>query len=149
MRHLLLLLLVFTVFSACLDDDDNITPTSVECGTPIIIADQTDIPATDFFSLANVEADGLCLTVTLGASGCSSEDWTFGLRTSGEILESSPTLSSAYMVFDDQVPGGATCLAFFTESFTIDLSPYLSQSDLPSNLTLIGPDTLRTTILIE
>lgn len=141
--------MLLSTLTACQDDDDTITPTTVECGEPIVIEDQTVIPTTDFFSLSNVEVDGLCLTVSIGASGCSSDEWTLGLWTNGEILESSPTMSSAYLVFDDQVPGGATCLAFFTESFTIDLSPYLSTADLPSNLTLIGPDTLRTTILIE
>ena len=132
--------------TACQDDDD-LAPGN-DCGPAIDIVQEFTIPGGDDFDLVDLSVEGMCLTVTAGASGCSSDNWTMDLVTDGSVAESLPTMTSAQFVFDDGVDGGATCLAYFNETYSFDLSSYLAGA-LPTNLTVIGPDTLRTVILIE
>ena len=147
MLRYLLVLLASALFFACQDDDDFVA--NPDCGDPIIITGQPLGPSSDNFSLAAATVEGLCLTVQIGASGCSSDGWTLDLLTDGSVAESFPTQTSARLVFDDQVPGGVTCQAFFTETFSFDLSPYLDAGALPTNLTLTGLDTVQTVVFID
>jgi len=134
---------------ACLDDDDSDNEPAF-CGTPIVVADQTDAPASDNFTLVSHSTDGLCLTVTIGASGCSQEGWTLDLRTDGSVAESVPTQTNARLIFNDQVPGmGESCLAYFELTKTFDLSAYLTNGALPTVLSLTGPDEQQTQVPFE
>ena len=148
MKKLVFLPFLVALFFACQDDDDARPLPDCE-GTPILITQLTDFPDSDDFAFESFSVEGTCLTVTVGASGCTADGWTMTLRTDGSVAESIPTQTSARLIFDDGVDGGATCQAFFNRSFTFDLSEYLTAGALPSNLTLRGPDSETRVILFE
>jgi hypothetical protein len=143
------LLFVVLILAACQDDDGPEPLLSVDCGEPIFLTDQTDVPASDAFDLIEVSTSGLCMDVTIGASGCSMDGWAMQLRSNGEVAESLPTQTSARLIFDDGVEGNNICLAYFTVTYTFNLSDYLSPGALPSNLTLTGPGAEQTTVFFE
>ena len=149
MKPSILLFFAMLFFAACQDDDHVLPRLPDDCVTPILLTTQTDAPESDFFDLAEVSTDGTCLSVTIGASGCSSEGWSMTLRSNGEVAESSPTQTAARLIFDDGVEGGVSCLAYFTVTYNFDLSDYLTAGALPSNLSLTGPDTEQTTVFFE
>ena len=142
MKRLLFALPLFLFFLAGCDDDSDVISFPPEtCGTPIIIALSNDFPPSDGFTLVDHSVEGTCLTVRIGASGCSDEGWSLDLRTNGSVAESLPTQTNARLIFDDGVPGGgASCLAYFEQEHVFDLSEYLDEGALPTLLTLTGPD---------
>ncbi len=131
------LLLLIPLLSACGDDEDKLT---LPCGPDIEIVAEPQLPPSDAYSLLDARVDGLCLTVEIGASGCSAEGWTLRLLTDGLVLLSLPTQSGARLVFDDAVEGG-TCAAFLTREFTFDLTPYLGGAQ-PSYFSIEGTETV-------
>ncbi|THH40692.1 hypothetical protein [Neolewinella litorea] len=135
-----LFLLAFLLFSC--EKDEALT---LDCGPDIRIVGSVEGLASDHYNLESAHVDGRCLTVEIGASGCTSEFWKLDLVTTGDVAESNPTQSSARLIFDDNVDE-FTCQAYLTREFSFDLSPYLSEEDLPSELSLIGTDT---TLLVE
>lgn len=141
-----LLLLLVLLIGSCQGEDD---PAPFDdCGPAIANVSAFSIPSGDGFDVIDLSVEGTCLTVTVGASGCSSDDWTMELVTDGAVAESFPTQTTAQLIFDDAVDGGASCLAYFNETYTFDLSPYLTGA-LPTNLTVIGPDTLQSVLFVE
>jgi len=149
MKSIALLFFVVFLFTACQDDDDIMPLVANNCGTPILLTDQTDAPPSDFYDLIEVSTEGTCLSVSIGSSGCSTDGWSMALRSRGGVDESIPTQTTARLIFDDGVESGVACLAYFTETYDFDLSEYLTTSALPSNLTLTGPDTNQTTVFFE
>lgn len=140
------LILASLLVVSCQDDDDlNLIN---DCGPAITDVPEFSIPSGDWFDMIDLSVEGTCLTVTVGASGCSSEAWTMDLVTDGSIAESFPTMTSAQLIFNDAVDGEVSCQAYFNETYLFDLSAYLGGA-LPTNLTVIGPDTLRTVVFIE
>ncbi len=132
-----LLLLFPLLSSSCGEDEDCITP---PCGPDIEIVAEPQLPFSDSFSLLDARVDGLCLSVEVGASGCSSEGWSMRLLTDGNVLLSLPTQSGARLVFDDGVED-FTCQAFWTETFTFDLTPYLGGAQ-PTYFSIAGTETV-------
>ncbi|MEM7575667.1 MAG: hypothetical protein AAF433_22375 [Bacteroidota bacterium] len=131
MRNFLLLTTLSLFFFGCPSDDD--MPPTPLCGDLIQIVEEIP-PVADIPQNIEASVDGLCLSITIGHSGCSPEPWTMELFTLGDIAESIPTQSQAYFVFNDAAPGESqACLAFFTETFEFDLTPYLADA-LPSTL---------------
>ncbi|MEO0790734.1 MAG: hypothetical protein AAFY36_18870 [Bacteroidota bacterium] len=140
MRVFFFLPLLSILFFGCPSDDDvaPIDPDPI-CGEFIQLV--SDIPdAADTPQGIEASVDGLCLSITVGFSGCSPDPWTMELYTTGEIAESLPTQSRAYFVFNDGAPGeDQLCQAFFNRTFEFDLTPYLAES-LPSILRIDGTD---------
>ncbi len=147
MNRLLLAFLILPFLTACTDDDD--TPSPANCGTPINITDTTDAPIGDDFALTDHTITGTCLSFTINATGCNDDEWTAELRTNGEVLESSPTQTNARFLLDRHLNGGGViCQTLATKVFEFDLDPYLG-NDLPSRLTVAGPDSTLFTVLVE
>jgi hypothetical protein len=139
MHQLLTLLTLTLLLTACsVDDDDRPTPST--CGPAITVGGEPSIADSRPFTLVDATVTDLCLEVTIGASGCSTTNWQLELFTNGGIAESSPTLTSAALLFFDG-GGEVTCQAYFTETYSFDLSPYLVPGSLPTILTLTGQDT--------
>ncbi|MBB4079786.1 hypothetical protein GGR28_002413 [Lewinella aquimaris] len=134
------LLLPAVLLTACNDDDDNAF--RLACGPDIQIVDVIVEREFDDFHLDSARVTDLCLEVTISASGCGSQGWTLDLITFGEVAESYPTQTSARLLFDDGVADGDfTCAAYITETYTFDLSPYLTPGTLPTVLSLTGTET--------
>ncbi|CAH1001685.1 hypothetical protein LEM8419_02591 [Neolewinella maritima] len=132
------------LLTACGDDDDQIP--RLLCGPDITIGDVLVAREFDSFTLVDAKVTDLCLEVTVSATGCSSQGWTMELFTFGEVAESLPTQTSARLLFDDGVDAAEfTCQAEVTETYSFDLSPYLTPDALPTEFTLTG---LATTLSI-
>ena len=73
------------------------------------------------------------------------------LFTFGEVAESMPTQTSARLLFDDALDEVAfTCQVLLTETYTFDLSDYLTPDVLPTRFTLTGTGTgTDTTLLVR
>ncbi|MGB3800647.1 MAG: hypothetical protein WA952_12605 [Lewinella sp.] len=145
MRQLPLLLLVLAAVSSCSKEEDfEFRP---ECGAPIRIVDALVEIETDDYRLLDLSVDDRCLSVRISATGCSAANFAMDLLTRGEVKESSPTQTSARLIFDDGVPAGdVTCQAEVEQTFSFDLAAYLTDGALPTNFTLTGLDT---TLLIQ
>ncbi|MGB3800649.1 MAG: hypothetical protein WA952_12615 [Lewinella sp.] len=112
-----------------------------DCGVLIQVRDPMPRLTSDDYQIVGATAEGLCLSVTISATGCSSDAWRVALHTSGRIEDSSPAQGDALLVFDDGVgENEMTCQAIIEETYQFDLSPYLAGS-APSVLTLTGTDT--------
>jgi len=86
----------------------------------------------------------------VSGTGCNPDEWTAQLVTDGSVAESSPTQTVARFVFDNQMPEDSIiCQALSSVLYSFDLSPYLSPEVLPSNFTVLGPDTTSMVFLIE
>ncbi|MFT4687406.1 MAG: hypothetical protein ACI92C_002306 [Neolewinella sp.] len=150
MKYLLTFsLFVLLALSSCADDDDTFAPS--DCGPLINTVGNIDgLGSGDQFGISSTSVDGLCLSIEVSATGCNTEEWTAELITNSSVDESTPTQTTARFVFDNQLPEDAiTCLAILSKTFTFDLSPYLTTEVLPSNLTILGPDTTSVTLLVE
>lgn len=146
MNYLLPSLLFLGLAFSCEDDDDCLGCDLACDGRPIIIVDEVTTPS-DRFSLVDIALEDRCLTVEIGASGCTDSGWTLDLKTDGRIAESLPTQSRARLSFDDAVEEDQpTCAAFFTRTYHFDLEPYLPEGGQPSLLTIEGADT---TLLVD
>ena len=116
-----------------------------DCGQPIRVRHPLPRLTSDFFRVADASVEGLCLSVTVAATGCGSEGWSAALHTDGLVAESSPTQTQALLVFDDGVgEDGITCQAIVEQTFTFDLSPYLTEASLPTVFRLTGTEITLT-----
>ncbi|MEM6878474.1 MAG: hypothetical protein AAF544_07945, partial [Bacteroidota bacterium] len=84
MRVFFFLPLLSILFFGCPSDDDAapIDPDPI-CGEFIQIIDEVPHLA-DTPQGIEASVDGLCLSITIGYSGCSSDIWTFELFTNGD-----------------------------------------------------------------
>lgn len=142
MRKMIVCLLVLPLLAFSCTKDEALSP---DCGADIQILESVEGLQSDTFLLESLEVDDLCLTIVIGASGCTSANWTLDMVTTGDISGNDPSESSATFLFDDGV-SEFTCQAYLTRDFSFDLSPYLSAEELPTELQLTGLDT---TLLIE
>lgn len=132
--HYFLLLLAF--LASCEKDADNAPKSNDECGPAIQIVDVITTVEDDDFAILSVAEEDLCLTVTIAATGCGSDNWTLDLLTFGEVAESLPTQTSAFFRFDDGIESGSfTCQAEIQATYSFDLTPYLADA-LPTILRL-------------
>ncbi|MEM6395112.1 MAG: hypothetical protein AAF741_02105 [Bacteroidota bacterium] len=140
MRTIYLLPLLSIFFFGCPGDDD-VTPANLTpiCGELIQIVNE--IPdAADVPQAISATADGLCLSITIGFSGCSTDTWQMELFTTGDVAESLPTQTSVAFVFNDAGPDeDQLCQAFFSQTFEFDLTPYIADA-LPTILRIEGTD---------
>ncbi|PPK88187.1 hypothetical protein CLV84_1152 [Neolewinella xylanilytica] len=133
------LLIALTGCSQLADDELQFRP---ECGQPIQIVDALVELQTDDYTLLELTVEDRCLTVRIAATGCSGDQFGMDLLTRGQIAESTPTQTSARLIFDDNVTSGdVTCQAEFERQFSFDLLPYLNDGALPTRFSLIGLDT--------
>ena len=146
MRHLAACICFLSLLTACSPDAEELS-FDPQCGAPIRIVDALVEIQTDDYRLLELRVDGRCMLVRIAATGCSAADFAMDLVTRGEVKESSPTLTSARLIFDDgKDEEDVTCQAEQERTFSFDLQPYLTAESLPTELTLIGLDT---TLLIE
>lgn len=139
MKQFAIILLLCCCF-AC-EDDDDISPISENCGEEVVFLSGASLD-----SISRLESGivinavmGTCIDVTYGVGGCSREDARARLYTNGEVGESLPTQTS---VFLSQSAPNFPCNPFWTFRDTFDLSPYLDAGALPTDLTIIGADTI-------
>ena len=137
------------LFTSCSDDDDPIRPRT--CGPAITVGGGLITQEFDAFELVDATVNGQCLEVTIAATSCSSAGWSMELFTFGEVAESMPTQTSARLLFDDALDEVAfTCQVLLTETYTFDLSDYLTPDVLPTRFTLTGTGTgTDTTLLVR
>lgn len=137
MKYISVILLTLC-FLSC-DKSDSASPREL-CGSAIIIDVNRVNADSDGFALVDASVEGMCLTVTIATTGCSSQGWELDLVTSGNIAESLPTQSGARLIFANPAAGGITCQAEIQETYVFDLSDYLTEGALPTRLTLEGTD---------
>ncbi|MEL7161117.1 MAG: hypothetical protein AAFN92_10185 [Bacteroidota bacterium] len=142
-----LFLLCCFALTSCQDDDD-LQPANPDCGPAISIIADPDSRNSDNFTITEATVDGLCLTVTLAATGCSTSNWQAEIVTDGAVAESLPTQSFARIILDDGVPDGSPiCQAEVSRTFSFDLTTYLGDGgSRPSLLTLRG---MNMTVTVE
>ncbi len=140
MKLLLLPLFALSLFrtSGCSKDADvAATAPLTECGAPIKVRNPLPRFTTDNFTVVSVSADGRCLTVTLSATGCSSEGWRLDLWAEGQPGPETGGL----LIFDDGVgEDEMTCQAIVEKTYQFDLTPFLGPTPLPVNFSLGGSD---------
>ncbi|PPK88189.1 hypothetical protein CLV84_1154 [Neolewinella xylanilytica] len=141
-KTLSITLFALTLFrSAGCSDDARETVRTTDCGPVIQVRDPMPRLTSDAYTVVGASADGLCLSVTISATGCSSEPWRVALHTDGAVAESSPTQTTALLVFDDGVgENEMTCQAIIEETYQFDLGPYLADA-LPTTFSLTGTET--------
>lgn len=71
------------------------------------------------FTFIDAEIIDDCLSITIGASGCNGNSWSFSLVASEAIAESFP--EQRYLKF--QLDNKEECLAVFERTITFDLTP--------------------------
>lgn len=145
MKFLRLLFFAALPLAACVRPDTTgaDVPAGTDCGTLIQVRDPLPRLTSDFFEIVEATVDGRCLAVKLSASGCSTDSWRVALHTDGRVAESSPTQTQALLIFDDGVEeDGVTCQMIIEQTFTFDLSPYLTDAVLPTSFSLTGTDTV-------
>lgn len=134
---LLLSLSILFLLASCEKDE-----LSAPCGPEVnYLQGLEDYPESDDFSLLDLELSGTCLTVEIGASGCSTDEWSLEVYSSGIATTAIPSSTGAMLVFDDGVPDGTSgCRAYLTATYSFNLMQG------PTYLALIGADT---TLYIE
>lgn len=137
MKQLSIFILI-ALFMACEKAETN-TPAQ-NCGPDIEINADRVNDASDNFALVAANVEGKCLTVTIAATGCGSDAWKLELVTDGAIAESLPTQSAARLLFTDPAAGGITCQAEIQATYEFDLSDYLTDEVLPTELSLLDND---------
>ena len=132
-----------TLFRAagCGDDEQAAAAAAADCGQEIQVRNPLPRLTTDDYQIVDASVEGRCLSVTISATGCSSEAWRVALHTTGEIAESSPTRTDALLVFDDGVgENEMTCQAIIEETYRFDLTPYLGDGALPTTFSITGTE---------
>ena len=145
MKNFLWTMLAILSLAACVRPDTSGAgaSSSSDCGALIQVRDPMPRLTSDFFEIVEATVDDRCLSVKLSASGCSTDFWKVALHTDGRVAESSPTQTQALLVFDDGVEeDGVTCQMIIEQTFTFDLSPYLTDAVLPTSFSLTGTDTV-------
>ena len=116
-RNLLHIILLLILFVGCTDDNREDTS---ECGTFIIIdeSDYKKIDNTSAIFMDSMTIEGNCLSMLLGYSGCNNGH-DMDMVTDGFVLESYPV--QIHFKIRDNLP--QDCEAYFTETYSFDLSP--------------------------
>jgi hypothetical protein len=122
------MLFAFLIILCCLNtqcDDDDFTFVQDDvlfstCDEEGIIIDEVryNTLMNESFTVESAEIIEDCIIITIGASGCSSENWEFDLIDSNLIAESSPVQRSIKLDFINP----EACLAAFTKTLIFDLS---------------------------
>ena len=140
MKLFLLPLFALSLFRAAGCGDENLdatAPALTDCGPAIQVRNPMPRFKSDNFRVVNASADGLCLSVTLSATGCSSEAWKLALWAEGEP----GTEAYGMLVFDDGVGGDEmTCQSIVEETYRFDLTPYLGEVPRPVTFGMSGTD---------
>ncbi|WP_116126667.1 hypothetical protein [Lewinella sp. IMCC34183] len=140
MKLLLLPLFALSLFrtAGCGDENpDTVAPALTDCGPAIRVRNPLPRLTTDDFRVVEASADGLCLSVTLSATGCSSQAWKVTLWAEGEPGDA----PGGILIFDDGVgENEMTCQAIVEETYTFDLTPYLGDGPRPATFGLPGSE---------
>ncbi|WP_418602788.1 hypothetical protein [Hwangdonia sp.] len=102
----------------CEDENDDLYNGACDFVTIVDKSEYDNLESANF-KLSNAEITGDCLTVTVSASGCSTDNWGFNLVDSGAIAESSP--EQRYLKF--QLINNEVCLAYFEKTISFNLKP--------------------------
>ncbi|GGD13774.1 hypothetical protein GCM10011368_14690 [Hyunsoonleella pacifica] len=101
-------------------DDDIVDDIDNLCDD-IVVIDNTayDTIQSDSFQFTDVSIDGDCLSISIGASGCDGNSWSFALVDSGAVAESSP--EQRFLKFE--FLNAEVCTAFFERTISFNLEP--------------------------
>ncbi len=98
-----------------------------DCDEEVIISQQEYQNASnDSSAIIDINIDGDCLNVKLGASGCDGNSWIIKLIDSGNIAESYPCQRTLKLSLDNK----EECLAFISKEVSFDIK----------NLRIVGDD---------
>ncbi|MFD1162857.1 hypothetical protein [Hwangdonia seohaensis] len=101
----------------CEENDDIV---DLDCDFAVAIdKEKYDGLETASFKIISAEIIDDCLVIKIGASGCSTDNWSFNLVDSGAIAESSP--EQRYLKF--QLINNEVCLAYFEKTISFNLKP--------------------------
>ena len=106
---------VFFIFISC-EDADNINSSIDE--NVIINQSVYEDTNTDNYSIINVTVIENILTIKIGSSGCSSENWNATLIDSSVIIEPQPPQRSLKLKLENN----EACLAYFTKEYSFNIS---------------------------
>ena len=116
-----------------------------DCGPAIQVRNPLPRLTSDGFTVVSAEATGRCLTVTISATGCSTENWQVNLWANEETAADPANTPGGLLVFDDGVGADEmTCQAIMEATYQFDLSPYLPAERLPATFALTGTETTVT-----
>lgn len=101
-------------------EDEDVLIVNQNCDQVVIINETLyENLETDFFTFGDVKIIDNCLSITIGASGCSGDSWKFNLIDSGAVAESSP--EQRYLKF--ALENNEDCLAALGGTISFDLAP--------------------------
>ncbi len=149
MKFLFLFLFFSAVVRTAGCDKSAASPASAtalaDCGPAIQVRNPLPRLTSDGFTVVYAEASGTCLSVTISATGCSSEGWRVNLWANEETPDAPSATPGGLLIFDDGVGADEmTCQAIVEETYEFDLSPYLTEDRLPASFTIMGTETTVT-----
>ena len=128
---LFLLMLCALSLVGCKGDDDMLSL----CGDEIIINKSQFNNRDTTLSISNMSIIDNCLSITIGYSGCDNGH-AIDLVSSGDVAESLPVQIGVGL--KDNNP--ELCLAFFTETYQFDLTPFVDLLPAEASARLIFSD---------
>lgn len=120
MKKISFLVFVMCCFLSTQCDDDIVDDIDNLCDDIVVIDNVAyDTIQSDSFQFTDVTINGDCLSITIGASGCDGNSWSFVLVDSGAVAESSP--EQRFLKFE--FLNTELCAAFFERTISFNLEP--------------------------
>lgn len=133
MRHLFIVIPLFVLLTACDKNSDD--KKTLTCGNLVEInANKYQSDSSSSFHIDTAFINQNCLTITIGASGCSGSSWQTALYDAGVVMESYPIQRNIRFVLKNE----ELCLAYFTKTYTFDLQPTLQGTENKISFNLEG-----------
>lgn len=136
-RIFLLATLIGSLFISC-SDDDNILPNETSCDSIVeVVSDENfnGITTTNYI-VSDVQLNGNCLEVTIGASGCDPNDWEMNFVASEIVVETLPIQWNTKI----ELITNQDCLAYFDKTVSFDLTPFQLSGQNVVSLNIEGWD---------
>ncbi|WP_203257727.1 hypothetical protein [Hyunsoonleella ulvae] len=119
MKKISFLILVMCCFLSTQCEDDIVLDIDNTCDDVVVVDDIAfDNIQSDSFQFVDVVIEGDCLHVTIGASGCDGNSWSYGLVDSGAVAESSPEQRFLKLEFLNP----EVCTAFFERTISFNIA---------------------------
>lgn len=101
---------------SCTSDNDQQSPDLCGMGVIINAEEYEQAPQGDVY-IDTVIISGDCMSITFGASGCSSDTWDCKLIGDGSIMESYPIQTRLRLSLENE----EMCDAFFTKTISFNI----------------------------
>jgi hypothetical protein len=122
------------IYSCNNDDNDDNEDNNMQCDFETIIdLDVYEIASPSTYSIINAEVNENCLEITIGASGCDSENWEVKLASDYPLVAGDVGGVNISL----KLTNNEVCLAYFETTYSFDLSELL-QGLTSLNLSLEG-----------